>query len=235
MQSFAPNRRPRLQTYGSVRSVEKITRRSYTQEDFRMTLSASLLPAWSNLPCNWKRFKQLSAERPLPVASLTRWKKQKFSWASGTETWGEIRPELNVPSTCFLPQTGLAQPYLFFYYYPPPSKYVGQGHLMEINLAYVILLTAPDTWAPGGKRHKAENVFATWKRPWRPYFEQLRTFSWGMTVLAAGSLCQRSANSLDIWVISWNLDCFIGVCFVCFFVFWNISLSWHGVFGKHWT
>lgn len=134
MQSFAPNRRPRLQTYGSVRSVEKITRRSYTQEDFRMTLSASLLPAWSNLLCNWKRFKQLSAERPSPVASLTRWKKQQFSWASGIETWGEIRPELNVPSTCFLPQTGQAQPYLFFIIIPLPPNMLVKGTSWKLTL-----------------------------------------------------------------------------------------------------
>lgn len=207
MQSFAPNRRPRLQTYGSVRSVEKITRRSYTQEDFRMTLSASLLPAWSNLPCNWKRFKQLSAERPSPVASLTRWKKQQFSWASGIETWGEIRPELNVPSTCFLPQTGQAQPYLFFLLLSPPSKYVGQGHLMEINLAYVILLTATDTWAPGGNRHKAENVFATWRRPWSSILSNWEP-------LAGVWLCWLLGHCASVLQTAWTSGSFHGIWIV---------------------
>lgn len=76
--------------------------------------------SWSNLPCSWKGFKPPSAEWPSPGALLTRWKNHQFSRASAIETWAEIRPELNVPSTCFLPYTGPAQPYLFFFFINMP-------------------------------------------------------------------------------------------------------------------
>lgn len=56
---------------------------------------------------------------------------------------GEIRDELNAHPPVFFPRLEEDNPPA-----PPPptpSKYAGQGHLVEINLAYVISWTAPDT------------------------------------------------------------------------------------------